>query len=66
MKILNEDEIEWMEKENSRSSISRMSKNIKARKFSYKGGKKKTIPLYSRNYVKDEKGDRNKKKLSKT
>jgi hypothetical protein len=36
-----------------------MSKNIRARKFSYKGGEKKIVPLYSRNYVKKEEGDKN-------
>jgi hypothetical protein len=50
-----------MEEENSRIGILRMSKSRKSRKFSYKGGKKKTIPLYSRNYVKEEEGNRNKK-----
>jgi hypothetical protein len=28
-----------------------MSKNKKVKNFSYKGGKKRIVPLYSRNYV---------------
>jgi hypothetical protein len=28
-----------------------MSKNVRARKISYKRGEKRTIPLYLRNYV---------------
>jgi hypothetical protein len=39
-KTYNEDDIEWIGEEESKSSIPRMSKNRKARKFNYKGGKK--------------------------
>jgi hypothetical protein len=57
--FFNEDDIEWTGEEDSRSCIPRMFKNIRARKFSYKGGGKKIISLYSRNYVKEEEGDKN-------
>jgi hypothetical protein len=48
-----------IEEEDSRSGISKMSKHEILRKFSYKGGKKETIPLYSKNYVNEERGCRN-------
>jgi hypothetical protein len=60
-KTFNEDDIEWIEKEDSRSGISRMFKNERSRKFNYKRGKKGTILLYSRNYVNEKGGHRNKK-----
>jgi hypothetical protein len=47
-KIFNEDDIEWIGEEDSKSCIPRMSKNIKARKFNFKGGKKGKVPHYSR------------------
>jgi hypothetical protein len=31
-----------------------MSKNVRARKISYKRGEKRTIPLYLRNYVNEK------------
>jgi hypothetical protein len=38
-----------------------MSKHEISRNFNYKGGKKETIPLYSRNYVNEEGGHKNRK-----
>jgi hypothetical protein len=38
-----------------------MSKSGRLKKFSYKGGKKTTIPLYPRNYVNEERSHKNKK-----
>jgi hypothetical protein len=38
-----------------------MSKNERSRKFNYKGGKKGTMLLYSRNYVNEEGGHKNRK-----
>jgi hypothetical protein len=35
-----------------------MSKNVRARKFSCKGGKKGTLSLYSRNYVNKKEGNK--------
>ncbi len=55
-KTFNEDNIEWIEEEDSRSDIPRMSKNVRARKLNYRG-KKGTLSLYSRNYVNKEEGN---------
>jgi hypothetical protein len=60
-KTFNGNDIEWIEEKYSRSGISRMSKNERSRKFSYKGGKKGIILLYSRNYVNEEGGHKNRK-----
>ncbi len=60
-KTFNEDDIEWIEEEDSRNGIPRMSKNVRARKYSYKRSKKRTIPLYSRNYVNEKEGNKNRK-----
>jgi hypothetical protein len=38
-----------------------MSKNERSRKFSYKGGKKISIPLYPRNYVSEDESNKNRK-----
>jgi hypothetical protein len=57
-KTFNEDDIEWIGKEKKKSCIPRMSKNRKARKFNYKGGKETIVPLYSRNYVNKEEKSR--------
>jgi hypothetical protein len=38
-----------------------MFKNIKARKFSYKGREEGIIPFYSKNYVKEKEGNKNRK-----
>jgi hypothetical protein len=57
----NENNIEWVEEENSRSGIPRMCKNERSRKFNYKGGKKTIIPLYLRNYVNKEGSHKNRK-----
>ncbi len=46
---LNENDIEWIEKKDSRSGILRMSKIERPKKSSYKGGKKTIILLYPRN-----------------
>jgi hypothetical protein len=51
MRNINDNDIEWVEEEDSRSGIPRMSKNERSRKFNYKGGKKTIVPLYPRNYV---------------
>jgi len=60
-KTFNEDDIEWNEEEDSRSAISRMANHEISRNFKYKGGKKETIPLYSRNYVNEKGGHKNRK-----
>jgi hypothetical protein len=60
-KTFNENDIEWIGEEDSRSCIRRMFKNVRTRKFCYEGGKKGTISLYSRNHVKEEKADKNRK-----
>jgi hypothetical protein len=44
--FFNEDDIEWVEEEDSINGIPRMSANERSRKFSHKGGKNTTIPLY--------------------
>jgi hypothetical protein len=38
-----------------------MSKSGRLKKFSYKGRKKTTIPLYPRNYVNEEESHKNRK-----
>jgi len=56
-----ENNIEWVEEENSRSGIPRMCKNERSRKFNYKGGKKTIVPLYLKNYVNKEGSHKNRK-----
>ncbi len=38
-----------------------MLKSVRARKFSYKRGKKRTMPLYLINYVNEKKGNKSRK-----
>jgi hypothetical protein len=57
----NDNDIKWIEEEDSRSGIPRMFLNEKSRKFSYKGGKKTTISLYPRNYANKEGSHKNRK-----
>jgi hypothetical protein len=60
----NENDMEWIEEEDSRSGIPRMSKNERSRKFSYKGREKTTIPLHPRTYVNKERSCKNKNLVS--
>jgi len=60
-KEFNEDDIEWIEEEYSKSGIPRMSKNKRSRKFSYKGEKKKIVPLCPKNYANEKGSHKNRK-----
>ncbi len=60
-KEFNEDDIEWIQKEDSKSGIPKMSKNERSRKFSYKGGKKGIVLLYPRNYANGKGSHKNRK-----
>ncbi len=57
----NEDAIEWTKEEDSKNCIPRMSKNERLRKFNYKVGKKRIVPLYPRNYVNEKRSHKNRK-----
>jgi hypothetical protein len=61
IKTFNDNDIEWIEKEDSRSGIPRMSKNERLRKFSHKGRKKIIVLLYPRYYVSEKGNHKNKK-----
>jgi hypothetical protein len=47
-----------LERKIQKDSYQKYLKTLRARKFSYKGGKKGTVSFYSRNYVNEGKGNK--------